>query len=145
MRSRLKTAILAALVILAAGLLSSCAALEPFLSALSNLQRLQFRLADVSDFSVLGIRIEGKSALNDFSVVDEARPGIHGQNACREFVLRVEVRNPNDGTGRIAPDRLHADRLESRLLIDGTPTVIGNIDQAIEIPGQAETPSSPSG
>ena len=25
--------------------------------------------------------------------------------------------------------------MESRLLIDGTPTVIGNIDQAIEIPG----------
>ena len=137
MRSRLKTAILAALVIQAAGLLSSCAALEPFLSALSNLQRLQFRLADVSDFSVLGIRIEGKSALNDFSVMDGVKlvQGFTAKRLPAEFVLRVEVRNPNDGTGGSPRTVSTLTGLESRLLIDGTPTVIGNIDQAIEIPG----------
>jgi hypothetical protein len=141
MRLRLKTVALTALVVLAAGLLQSCATLEQFVSALSNLKRLQFRLADVTNFSVLGITFGGKSSLLDFNVMDGVKlvQGFSAKRLPAEFVINIEAVNPNDGKGGSPQTVSTLTGLESRLLIDGTPTVVGNIDKAIEIPGTGQS------
>jgi hypothetical protein len=140
MRLRFKTVALALCVVFAAGLLQSCASLEQFMSALSNLKRLQFRLADVTNFSVLGISIRGKSALSDFTVADGLRlvQGFTSKRLPAEFVINLEAVNPNDGKGGSPQTVSTLTGLESRLLIDNVPTVIGNIDRAIEIPGTGQ-------
>jgi len=137
MRPRFKTVALAALVVLAAGCLQSCATLEQFFSALSNLKRLQFRLADVTDFSVLGVTFGGKSSLLDFNVMDGVKlvQGFSARRLPAEFIINIEAVNPNDGKGGSPQTVSTLTGLESRLLIDDTPTVVGNIDQAIQIPG----------
>jgi len=141
MRPRLKTIALVALVVLTAGTLQSCASLEQFFSALANLKRLQFRLADVSDFSLLGIKIGGKASVLDFNVMDGIKlvQGFQSRRLPAEIVLNIEVRNPNDGTGGSPQTVSTLTGLESRLLIDDSPTVIGNIDKPIEIPGTGQS------
>ncbi len=141
MRPRLKTVALATLIVLAAGCLQGCATMEQFLSALSNLKQLQFRLADVADFSLLGIKFGGKSSLQDFNLMDGVRL-VQGFSAGRlpaEFVINIEAVNPNDGAGGSPRTVSTLTGLESRLLIDDSPTVVGNIDKAIEIPGTGQS------
>jgi len=145
MRSRPKTIALALCFVIAVGSLSSCASLEQFMSALSNLQRLKFRLADVSNFSVLGITLGGKSALTDFNVADGLRlvQAFSNKRLPAEIVLNLEAVNPNDGRGGSPQTVSTLTGLESRLLIDNVPTVIGNIDRAIEIPGTGQSTMIP--
>jgi len=130
---------------LAAGLalligLQSCATLEQIAGALVNLQRLKFRLGAVHDFSVLGIDLSGKARLQDFTVSDGLRlaQAFAARRLPAEFSLNIQAVNPNDGTGGSKRTATTLTGLESRLLIDGKPTVTGNIDRPIEIPGTGQ-------
>ncbi len=136
-RIRPATALLALAGILA---LSSCAALDQMASALANLQRLNFKLSGVRDFRLLGIDIGGKARLAEFSPLDALRlaESYRTRKLPVEFVLDVLAVNPNDGTGGSRQTTSTLTGLECRLLIDGQPTVTGNIDQAIEVPGTGQ-------
>jgi hypothetical protein len=130
------------LIVLAAALalligLQSCATLEQLAGALVNLQRLKFRLGAVHDFSVLGINLGGKARLQDFTASEGLRlvQAFAAKRLPAEFVLNILAVNPNDGTGGSKQTVTTLSGLESRLLIDGKPTVTGNIDRPIEIPG----------
>jgi hypothetical protein len=60
-----------------------------------------------------------------------------------EITLDVLVRNPNDGTGGSTKTVSTLTGLESRLLINGNPTVFGNIDSPMEIPGTGQASTVP--
>jgi hypothetical protein len=124
------------LVFLLAGL-QSCATLNQIAGALLNLQRLQFKLGQVHGFAIAGVRLDGKAALSDFSVADGFRlvQAFSARRLPVEFVLDVLAVNPNDGTGGFKQTVSTLTGLESRLLIDGKPTVTGNIDRPVDIPG----------
>jgi len=129
------------LVLALAGLsLQSCATLGDLAGALMNIQRLKFKLGAVHDFALLGIPLGAKTSLKDFSYVDGLRlfEGFRSKRLPAEFVLDILAVNPNDGTGGSRQTVSTLTGLESRLLIDGTPTIIGNIDQPVEIPGTGQ-------
>ncbi len=133
------------IVVLAASMalligLQSCATLEQLAGALVNLQRLKFKLGAVHDFSVLGINLGGKARLQDFTATEGLRlvQGFASKRLPAEFVLNILAVNPNDGTGGSKQTVTTLTGLESRLLIDGKPTVTGNIDRPIEIPGTGQ-------
>ncbi|MGE5741251.1 MAG: hypothetical protein ACM32H_04365 [Candidatus Aminicenantes bacterium RBG_16_66_30] len=120
--------------------LSSCAALDNMASALANLQRLKFKIGSVRDFRLLGLEIGGKSKLADFGASDILRvaQSYSSRKLPVSFVLDVLAVNPNDGTGGTARTASTLTSLECRLLIDGQPTIIGNIDNPVEIPGTGQ-------
>jgi len=60
-----------------------------------------------------------------------------------ELTLDILVQNPNDGTGGSTKTNSTLTSLESRLLIDGKPTVYGNIDRPIEVPGTGQATTIP--
>jgi hypothetical protein len=128
------------LALVAALTFPSCAALDEMASAITSLQKLRFRLDGVRDFRLLGIEIGAKDRLGDFSAVDALRlvDSYRSKKFPVDFVLEVLAVNPNDGTGgtRQTPSTLTG--LECRLLIDGKPTVTGNIDRPLEIPGTGQ-------
>jgi len=121
-------------------MLSSCAAIDEMAAALANLQRLKFKLSGVRDFRLLGIDIGGKARLGDFSALDAVKlvQSYASRKLPIEFVVDVLAVNPNDGTGGTRKTVSTLTGLECRLLIDGQPTVVGNIDQPIEIPGTGQ-------
>jgi hypothetical protein len=133
------------LIVLAAALalligLQSCATLEQLAGALVNLQRLKFKLGAVHDFSLMGIRLGGKARLTDFTVAEGLRlaQGFAGKRLPADFVLDILAVNPNDGTGGSKQTVTTLTGLESRLLVDHKPTIVGNIDRPIEIPGTGQ-------
>jgi hypothetical protein len=130
-----------------AGLLfmPSCEILDQLTRTLMSLRRLQFKLDGVHDFSLLGINLAGKSALTDFSAADgvELFQGFRSRRLPAELTLDILVQNPNDGTGGSTKTTSTLTSLESRLLIDGKPTVYGNIDRPIEVPGTGQATTIP--
>jgi len=119
---------------------SSCAALTDMASIVANLQRLKFKIGSVRDFRLLGLDISNKSKLSDFSATDilKVAQAYNTKKLPVEFVMDVLAINPNDGTQGTRKTASTLTGLECRLLIDGKPTVTGNIDRPIEIPGTGQ-------
>lgn len=131
----------AAVVALAGVLaLTSCAALTDMASVLASLKKLQFKLSGVHDFKLLGVDLGGKAGIGDLSVAEglQALQAYRSRKLPVEFVVDVVAVNPNDGTGGSRRSASTLTGLECRLLIDGRPTVTGNIDKPFEIPGTGQ-------
>jgi hypothetical protein len=109
-------------------------------SVLANLQRLKFKIGSVRDFRLLGLDISGKARLSDFNATDilKVAQSYTARKLPVEFIMDVLAVNPNDGTGGTTRTASTLTALECRLLIDGKPTVTGNIDRPIEIPGTGQ-------
>ncbi len=114
-------------------------------TVLANLQRLKFKIAGVRDFRLVGIDIGGKAKLADFNAADVLKLGqaYTAKKLPAELVVDVLAVNPNDGTGGTTKTASTLTGLECRLLIDGRPTVTGNIDQPVEIPGTGQESAVP--
>jgi hypothetical protein len=143
MRKGTSVFLVAALAVLL--FMPSCETLDQITRTLMSLRRLQFKIGGIHDFSLLGINLAGKSALTDFSAADglELVQGFRSKRLQAELTLDILVQNPNDGTGGSTKTTSTLTSLESRLLIDGTPTVYGNIDQPIEVPGTGQAATVP--
>jgi hypothetical protein len=129
------------LLVLAAGLIpAGCATLDQLASTFVNLKRLEFRIGQVTSFRLAGIDLGRTSALSQLTPFDAL--ALAGAYASRrlpaEIVVEVEALNPNDGTAGTPRTTSTLTSLECRLLVDGRPTVTGNIDRAFEIPGTGE-------
>jgi hypothetical protein len=122
-------------------LLHGCATLGEIARTLTNLKRLQFRLEGLGDFSLAGIRIGQKSQLRDFSIADgiQLLAAFHGKRLPARFLLNVEARNPNDGSGGSTKTVSTLTRFDWRLLIDDQSTISGGIDKPLEIPGSGQS------
>ena len=122
-------------------LFQSCATLSEIGRTLTNLQRLQFRLEGIGDFSLAGVRINRKSQLRDFSIADGIRllAAFRNRQLPARFILNVAARNPNDGRSGTTRTISTLTRFDWRLLIDDQPTVSGGIDRPLEIPGTGQT------
>jgi len=129
-------------LLLFSGLLfQGCATLGEAFRTLASLKRLQFRLQGIGDFTLAGIRIGEKSKLRDFSIVDgiQLLAAFRGKRLPARFLLNVEARNPNDGSGGTTRTISTLTRFDWRLLIDDQPTVSGGIDRPLEIPGTGQS------
>jgi hypothetical protein len=134
----LRHAVLAALVAVLS--LSNCTMLSEMASSLANLKRLQFRIAAVRDFHLAGIDVSGISNIGQFSAANALTlvRAFGAKSLPADFVLEVVAVNPNDGTGGSPRTVSTLVNLESRLLIDGHPTVTGDIERPLEIPGTGQ-------
>lgn len=140
MRRRLGSLAVSLLVVAVALAPAGCATLDQLASTLVNLKRLQFRIGQVTGFRLAGIDLGRTSSLSQLTAYDAL--SLAGAYASRrlpaELVVEVEAVNPNDGTAGAPRTTSTLTSLECRLLVDGRPTVTGNIDQPFEIPGTGQ-------
>ncbi|MCX8057425.1 MAG: hypothetical protein N3F03_07455 [Ignavibacteria bacterium] len=115
---------------------SSCSVFKQ----MTNISRLQFRLNNISDFTINGINISNKSSIKDFNVFDSAQllNSISKGSLPVTFNLNIEAKNPNDGGGYPRQDLDIVD-FKWRLLIDDVEAITGNIARPISVPGTGET------
>ncbi|MBE0551910.1 MAG: hypothetical protein IH619_05985 [Ignavibacterium sp.] len=113
-----------------------CSVYESF----SNLSRLQFKVGDVNGFQINGVSISNKSKLGDFNALDLLNlSSAFGQGSLpASFVLNVDAKNPNDGTGGYKKSDATLQNFKWRLFLDDKETVSGDIDQPIAIPGTGD-------
>lgn len=136
-----KTALLSVCLVLATSL-QSCPSI---LNALNNLQRLQFKLANVSNFRIAGIQIDNKSKLSDFSISDglALSRAVATNKFPATFTINVAAVNPNDGKGTAPQRTATLSSLDFQLIIDDMPTIKGDISQPLDIPGNGQATMVP--
>lgn len=137
MRKLFSVAILLALVI--SGI--QCSVYE----TLTNLSRLQFKVGAVNGFQISGIPISGKSKLSDFNPLDllKLTSGFAQGSLPATFVLNVDAKNPNDGTGGYKKSDATLQNFKWRLFLDDKETVSGELAQPLVVPGTGEITSIP--
>jgi len=118
-------------------LFQSCSMMQEIATTFANIRKLQFKLGSIHNFKLIGIDISRISSITQFSFVEGATlvRAFGARRLPADFVLDVQVRNPNDGTGGTSKTTTTLIGFESRLLIDDIPTISGNIENPIEIPG----------
>jgi len=122
-------------------LVTSCSVYETIV----NLSRLQFKLGDVNNFELNGIEISGKSKLEDFNFQDllKLTTAFSSGSLPVTFVLNVEAKNPNDGTGGYKRTDANIKSFPWRLLINDKEAISGIINERIFVPGTGEITEIP--
>ena len=112
---------------------------------LTNLSRLQFKVGDVDGFQISGIPISGKSKLSDFNALDllKLTNGFAQGSLPAAFVLNVDAKNPNDGTGGYKKSDATLQNFKWRLFLDDKETVSGELAQPLVVPGTGEVTTIP--
>jgi hypothetical protein len=112
---------------------------------LANLARLKFKLGNVNGLNVNGVQLSNKSRLADFSAQEilTISAAVAKGNLPVSFILNVDAKNPNDGTGGYAKTNATIKSFPWRLLVDDKETVTGNIAAPFTVPGTGETVNIP--
>lgn len=112
---------------------------------ITNLSRLQFRVGEVNSFRINDLDISGKSSLKDFNASDLLNlTSLFTQGKLPvSFVLNVDAKNPNDGTGGYARTDATLKSFKWRLFIDDKETISGDIDSPVTVPGTGEVTKIP--
>ena len=112
---------------------------------LTNVSRLKFKVGDVNGFAINGVSITGKSKLADFGALDllKLTSGFAQGSLPASFVLNVDAKNPNDGTGGYKKSDATIQNFKWRLFLDDKETIAGELDQPLTIPGTGEVSTIP--
>lgn len=112
---------------------------------ITKISRLQFKVGEVNGFRVNDIDISTKSSLNDFNPTEVLKlTTIFTQGKLPvSFILNVDAKNPNDGTGGYARTDATLKSFKWRLFIDDKETISGDIDSPVTVPGTGEVTKIP--
>jgi hypothetical protein len=118
-----------------------CSVYESF----TNISRLQFKVGQVDGFQINGVSISNKSKLSDFNPLDllNISSSFAQGTLPASFVLNVDAKNPNDGTGGYPNSDATLQGFKWRLFLDDKETVSGDIDKPVTVPGTGEIATIP--
>ncbi len=129
------------LLVIFAFALSSCSSIK---DAVTNAERLQWKLGSVSGMSVAGINLSGVSGFSNINPLDIVKitSAFSSGQLPANFTLNLLAKNPEGSGG--SPNSSDAIRaLNWRLLIDNVETIKGDISSPITIPGVGQTATIP--
>lgn len=112
---------------------------------LTNISRLKFKVGTVNGFQISGVSISGKSKIGDFNAIDllKLTSGFVQGSLPASFVLNVEAKNPNDGTGGYKRTDATLQNFKWRLFLDDKETIAGELDQPVNVPGTGDVTMIP--
>lgn len=115
---------------------NSCGVYE----TLENFARIQFKVDSYNNFRLAGVSLEDKKKLDDFSTMEYVR--LTGAFVKGElpfsFLVNIEAKNPNDGTGGFPATDLSVVSFPFRVLIEEKEVLTGNIEEPFLVPGIGE-------
>ena len=119
----------------------NCSVYETF----TNLSRLQFKLGNVNNFTIGGVSISNKSKFRDFSAMEiiNLTSTLTSGKFPVSFVLNVDAKNPNDGTGGYKRTDATLQSFAWKLKIDDKQTISGDIGNPFTVPGTGEAVTIP--
>ncbi len=136
------------IVILIAGVtLDGCKQLTDIATSLTNLKKLQFKLKNVTDMSLSGVKLSKLSKVNDMSIQDGLKltQAFAAKKLPAQFTLNVLATNPNTGKSGIPKTNSTLSSLDWKLYIDDTETVAGDIKSPVQVPGTGSAVNIPLG
>jgi hypothetical protein len=107
---------------------------------LTNVSRLKFKVGNVNGFEINGVPLTGKSKLGDFGAIDllKLTSGFAQGSLPASFVLNVDAKNPNDGTGGYKKSDATIQNFKWRLFLDDKETISGELNEPLVVPGTGE-------
>jgi hypothetical protein len=119
----------------------SCSVYETFV----NISRLKFKIGDVNNFTLSGVNISNKRKIEDLTAIEALKisSAFASGKLPVSFVLNIEAKNPNDGTGGYKSTSATIKSFPWRLFIDDKETISGNIDAPVTVPGTGEAVTIP--
>jgi len=132
-------------LILAVGLLTSCAAVRDITNTLTSISRLQFKLGAVNNFRLAGVDISRISDPSKLSISDGFALGraFTNKSLIATFTLNVDAKNPNTGASGTRQTLVTLNDLDWRLLLDEKPTISGRLGRPFDVPGNGQTVAVP--
>lgn len=116
------------------------------MDAITNIQRLQFKLDKVTGMKLAGVSLSNLSSISNISLMDAANllANFTQGKLPVEFTLNVLAKNPNDGTGGTKNTSAVIKNMAWRLFIDNNETINGNVGN-VSVPGVGKTTNIPIG
>ena len=116
------------------------------MDAITNIQRLQFKLDKVTAMKVANVPLSNFSSISNIGVIDAANllAAFTSGKLPVSFTLNVLAKNPNDGTGGTKQSSAVIENLAWRLFIDNNETINGNVGN-ISVPGVGQSTNIPIG
>jgi hypothetical protein len=110
-----------------------------------NISRLQFKLGAVNNFTLNGVSISGKTKIQDFSATDILKISAAVARGILpvSFVLNVDAKNPNDGTGGYKSTNATIKDFPWRLMLDNKETISGDLASPVTVPGTGQLVTIP--
>jgi hypothetical protein len=110
-----------------------------------NISRLQFKLGTVNNFSLNGVSLSNKKKIQDFSTMEilKISSAVAKGTLPVSFILNVNAKNPNDGTGGYPKTNATLAAFPWRLLIDNNETISGDLNSPVTVPGTGEAVNIP--
>lgn len=114
------------------------------MDAITNIQRLQFKLDKVTGMKVANVPLSNFSSISNIGVIDAANllAAFTSGKLPVQFTLNVLAKNPNDGTGGTKQSSAVIENLAWRLFIDSKETINGNVGN-ITVPGVGQSTNIP--
>jgi hypothetical protein len=128
-------------VALSALIYAGCAGIS---DAVSNAQRLQWKLGTVSGMNLSGVDVSKVSSLTSINALDLVKltSAVGSGKLPVGFTLNLLAKNPaGDGGSKNSSDVIKS--VAWRLLIDNAETITGNVAGPITIPGVGQTATIP--
>ncbi|PIP77337.1 MAG: hypothetical protein COW85_09465 [Ignavibacteria bacterium CG22_combo_CG10-13_8_21_14_all_37_15] len=124
------------LIVLLSFVFASCSIYQ----SIVNVSRLKFKLGTVANVRLADIQLSGKNKLSDFSPFDAIKltSAITKGSLPISFVLNIDVKNPNDGTGGYSSTTASLVSLPYRLYVDEKEILTGDISAPVTILGTGE-------
>lgn len=112
---------------------------------MTNLSRLQFKVGNVNGFQINGVSISNKSKIADFNALDliNLSSAFAQGTLPASFILNVDAKNPNDGTGGYKRSDATLQNFKWRLFLDGKETISGDLDKPLIVPGTGDVTTIP--
>jgi hypothetical protein len=116
---------------------SSCTVLRDVQKSLTNLAHCKFKIENVTDCSLLGVDLSGKSRV---TVADGLKllPAFTERRMPAAFTLNVSAVNPNDGSDGTPSTTATLRSLAWTLLIDSVQTISGTVNGPLTLPGTGQ-------
>ncbi|MBS4034440.1 MAG: hypothetical protein KGZ85_08255 [Ignavibacterium sp.] len=132
----MKKPIILSLIIVIALIAIQCSVYQTMV----NISRLQFKLGDVNGFTVMSIPISNKTSISDFSALDviNITSAVSAGKFPVSFVLNVDAKNPNDGSGGYNRTDATLKDFAWTLELDGKKTISGRLDNPVSVPGTGD-------
>jgi hypothetical protein len=130
-------------VILGTIILGGCSSIG---DAVSNAQRLQWKLGSVNGMNVSGVDISKVSSFSSISPLDLVKltSAVSSGKLPANFTLNLLAKNPEgEGGSKNSSDVIKS--VAWRLLIDNAETINGNVAGPVTIPGVGQTATIPVG
>jgi len=140
-----KTTVIYLALVFAILAITSCQLLKDVATTVTNIQRLKYKINNVSNFTMGGMDISNKKSASDFSITDGIKlaTALTSGHLPATFTINVDAMNPNNGTNSTLQTAATISSLPWDLYIDNKLIVSGNISKEISVPGTGQSVNIP--